>query len=107
MSKTKLMNSNVSVCYLIYSNQLIFGLSITTIGKKKAHEHVIHRKKSEKTRLIPKPAGSAGKTPPKGYNLQDAMGLTDRKRKYNMLSVRIPYLLHVKLLKCIGSHTIC
>jgi hypothetical protein len=45
-----------------------------------------HFKKAEQ--LIPKPKGSAGKSAPKGYILQDAMGLQDDKRCYNILAVR-------------------
>jgi hypothetical protein len=36
---------------------------------------------------IPKPKGMAGRCPPKGYNLQDAMGLEENKRWYNKFAV--------------------
>jgi hypothetical protein len=53
-------------------------------GKKKAKHHrkhvqVIEPSTTKVIELIPKPYGSAGKTPPHGYNLQAAMGLTDNK----------------------------
>jgi hypothetical protein len=59
------------------------------LGKEKAKQHLQNVKYREKntTELILKPSGVAGKTPPKGYNLQEAMGLTDNKRRYNRLSV--------------------
>jgi hypothetical protein len=42
--------------------------------------------------LIPKPAGEAGRSAKNhnkpGYNLQDAMGLTERKDLYNSIRVR-------------------
>ena len=54
-----------------------------------AQKHVKARKHARtRKQLIPKPKGSAGKSAPKGYNLQDAMGLTENKRRYNELAVR-------------------
>ncbi|KIK42165.1 hypothetical protein CY34DRAFT_805223, partial [Suillus luteus UH-Slu-Lm8-n1] len=38
---------------------------------------------NHKSREIPKPKGQAGRAPPQGYNVQDAMGLKDRNRRYN------------------------
>ena len=39
--------------------------------------------------LIPKPKGLAGRAPPKGYNLQDEMGLGDNRRRYNKFAVSL------------------
>ncbi|KAG2358514.1 hypothetical protein BDR07DRAFT_1611846 [Suillus spraguei] len=47
----------------------------------------VHRL-DHKSRKIPKPKGQAGRSPPHGYNLQEAMGLTGRNRRYNKFRAR-------------------
>jgi len=43
--------------------------------------------KKARNQLIVKPNGLAGRAPPKGYNLQEEMGLTDNKTKYTSIAV--------------------
>ncbi|KAG1731444.1 hypothetical protein EDD22DRAFT_788477 [Suillus occidentalis] len=39
------------------------------------------------SQLIPKPKGQAGRSPPKGYQIQEAMGLARDRRLYNAFRV--------------------
>ena len=56
-------------------------------GQNDASKRVVVPHKIHKD-LIPKPKGLAGRSPPKGYNLQDAMGLMENRARYNKIAVR-------------------
>jgi hypothetical protein len=44
--------------------------------------------KTTRNDLIPKPKGKLDRSPPNGYNLQEAMGLAENRARYNKFSVR-------------------
>src|SRR5208283_170060 len=66
----------------------LFLLLITLLGKDKVRKKPCTHAPEDLIQ-IPKPKGSAGRNPPKGYNLQIEMGLGDSKRRYNKYQVCI------------------
>jgi hypothetical protein len=57
------------------------------VGKNQAQKKV--QKYRKRRVLIKKPKGQAGRSPPRGYNLRDEMGLLRAKRKYHTFAVRV------------------
>ncbi|KAG2137814.1 hypothetical protein BD769DRAFT_1703334 [Suillus cothurnatus] len=57
------------------------GFNYEGLGSAKANNDV-HRL-DHQSRKIPKPKGQAGQAPPRGYNVQEAMGLADDNDRYN------------------------
>lgn len=59
-------------------------------------EHTANERRHQRrlqVHLIPKPKGEAGRAPPRGYNLQEAMGLQDHNSRYNRLTVT--FTMHI------------
>jgi hypothetical protein len=83
----ELCNVSISVTYL--------GIDSSCAGKEEASCKV-NKDEEVNFKLIPKPKGLAGRSPPKGYNLQDAMGLSGNKARYNKISVR--YRLYAQVM---------
>jgi hypothetical protein len=63
----------------------VYGLLFS--GQNQAQQKPVVYKKPAKVDLIPKPKGQAGRSPPYGYKIQDAMGLSDNKPRYTMIRV--------------------
>lgn len=68
---------------------------IVAVGKDKARKKNFKHTPRDMIQ-IPKPKGSAGRNPPKGYNLQTEMGLGDNKRRYNNYQVHKTFLYHIR-----------
>jgi hypothetical protein len=74
----------------VWANNLVITY-IPFLGKERAKQRVKTHKPSRR-RLIPKPKGQVDRSPPNGYNQQDAMGLSDNKKKYNRLAVCMSFI---------------
>jgi hypothetical protein len=55
-------------------------------GQLQAQQKPVTYKKPN-VALIPKPKGAANRSPPYGYKIQDAMGLSENKAKYSRILV--------------------
>lgn len=53
--------------------------------KRKTHKPRQNELPAEQ--MVGKPRGAAGRAPPDGYSIQEAMGLRDDKRRYNAFCV--------------------
>jgi hypothetical protein len=71
---------------VIFAGQWYHGLLLSTGERNAIKLPKTHQK--HKSKLIPKPKGTAGHKGPYGYNLIEAMGLEKNKNKYTKIRVR-------------------